>query len=53
MTDAPAPAGTEIYYLEHIYYILILIFILMLVWFVSMKVRSMYRKLFGGDKNDI
>lgn len=51
ITDA-AP-GTEIYYLEHIYVVLLLIFILLLVWYIGMKMRSMYRKLSGGDKDDV
>lgn len=49
MTDAAA--GTEVYYLEHIYIIVTLIFILLLVSFVSARIRSMYKKL-RSDDND-
>lgn len=52
-TDSGFTPGTELYYLERIYYIVFLIFILLLVYFVSFKIRSMYRKLFGGDKDDV
>lgn len=50
MTDAAV--GTEVYYLQHIYILLFLIFVLLFIWYFGIKIRSMYRKILRGEKDE-